>query len=113
MKSGKNIVYSDYRQSFTMKMYQASIVISLAREGKIEIIKNRWGPPKTEDVSTEEVIDIITTILAKHLFCDRMDIFQEGLKQQLIEVINKTIKGGVTPCDQHSKNELLKWGSNV
>lgn len=110
MKSGKSL--KDYKQSFTMKLHQADIVLFLDHESKVEILKSRYGYKK-EDLDVEETINILTTILTRKILGSNLDMFREGLKVELTKVINQTIKGGVAPCEPHSTNEQLEWVSSV
>ncbi|MFW9871843.1 MAG: hypothetical protein ACFFG0_01990 [Candidatus Thorarchaeota archaeon] len=100
----------DYRQSFTMKLYEANVMVSLNHKGKVEILKSRYG---SNEVTTENLIDALTEILVKHIFNGGMDMFQESMKNELKKAIYKTLKGGVAECESRSENELLKWVSNL
>lgn len=108
MKPGESS--QDYRQSFTTKLYNSDIMLSLDHRSKIEILKSRYGYDKKE-LSTEETIDIVTIILTRQIFDNNLDMFREGLKIELKKAITQTIKGGVAKCEPHSTNELSKWDS--
>ena len=84
-----------FSQSMNMKIYNADIVISLDKDAKVHILKNRYHWTHVNELSVDSVIDIITDILARNLFNNRLDIFREGLKTELIKSIKKTIKEGV------------------
>jgi hypothetical protein len=108
MKSGKAL--NDYRQSITMKLYNATIMLSLDHRDKVEIIKNRHG---SNEVTSENLIELLTEILVKHIFSGGMDMFQESMKNELKKAIYQTLEGGVAKCEPRSENELLKWVSKV
>ena len=80
----------DSKPSFSMMLYEANIVISLDREHNISILKDRYSGIN-KNLSTAEVIEMLSRILSLYIFKGRMKIFQEAMKTQLIERINDII----------------------
>ena len=70
------------------------IIIGIDNQSKINIMKNIFKPKKGE-LSLYEAVEIFSEMLSKAAFDGKMDMFQEGMKIQLIDAITKTIKGGV------------------
>lgn len=84
----------DYRQSGMMMQYKANIIVSIDYKSKLNVIKNRYSPEKG-NISLYEAVEIFSDMLSQAAFDGRMDMFQEGMKIQLIDTITKTLKGGV------------------
>ena len=79
------------RPTTTELIYKAIYAISLSHDGKLSFIKNRYGENK-KDLNPQEAIDILSDILARNLFNNRMDLFQEGVKAKLVEAIQEVMK---------------------
>ena len=74
-------------------LYNADLALYVnARDGKVYIHKNRFGP--TGEVSTKDLIDILTRILVRQIFGNRMLVFRAGMKVRLKRAINKIVKEG-------------------
>ena len=73
-------------------LYEATSVISLHHDGYFEILKNRESG-KRGKISMEEAVEHIADMLAKVKFGKSMDMFQEGMRIKLIEVINEVLSG--------------------
>ena len=83
----------DYHQSSMMMHYTANIIISIDYNSRLNLIKDRFRPKKG-DISLFEAVEIFSDMLCQAAFDGRMEIFQEGMKIQLIDTITKTIKEG-------------------
>ena len=77
------------------KIYNANIVLSIEHNGTIHVIKNRYGSYGMKSLDT--IIDLMSRMLACTVFNGKLEIFQEGLKVQLVEAIAKVLikEGGV------------------
>lgn len=73
-------------------MYEATKVLSINHEGYFEILKDR-GEGNKGKIPLDEAINHIADMLAKVKFGNSMDMFQEGTKIKLIEVINEVLSG--------------------
>ncbi len=89
--NGNSRPHSNQQPSMNQRLYDANIVIFLDRSGKIDVLKNRWGPHGKE-VNTDDLIEILCIILAEHLFKGIMKLFQEGMKEKLMCAMKKIIK---------------------
>lgn len=78
------------RPTINELIYNAIYAISLGHDGKLSFIKNRYGENK-KDLNPQEAIDILCDILARNLFNNRLDLFQEGVKAKLVEAIQEVI----------------------
>ena len=76
--------------SLHMKLYESNIVISLDHKNNISILKDRYSGIN-KNLSTAEVIEILSRILSLYMFKGRMGIFQEAMKIRLVEKINDII----------------------
>jgi len=83
--SGHNSIYQ--------KILRANIILSIDHKNRISIIKNRYEKPK-KDLDKNETIEILTDVLCRYLYNNCMNMFQEGMKIQLKDAIEKTLKGG-------------------
>jgi hypothetical protein len=89
-------------------MYEAEVVIMkkddrIAGKDKLHIAKNRMGTPLgersyAEAIETvlysrtmEQAIDILAETIARKKFRGITQIFEEGMKQELIEAIKKIV----------------------
>lgn len=74
-------------------LYNAELALYVnSRDGKVNIHKNRFGP--TGEVSTKDLIDIVTRILVRQIFGNRMLVFRAGMRLRLKRAINKIVKEG-------------------
>ena len=78
--------------TLTERMHSANFVIFVDHRKGVHVAKNRYGPHG--EVSTKELINILTRILVEHVFDGRMKVFQEGMRWRLKGVINKIVKDG-------------------
>jgi hypothetical protein len=82
---------SKQRLGLLENLYSSSIVISVnGQTNNLNIIKNRWGEKK-DNLTISEVIDLFANLLCQVKYNGRMTMFQEGMKQKLIEQITKTL----------------------
>jgi len=79
--------------TLTERMHRANFVIFVDRRDGVHVAKNR-SSGKTGNVSTKELINILTRILVEHIFDGRMKVFQEGMRWRLKGAINKIVKDG-------------------
>ena len=76
-----------------ISIYDSTMVLSLDYHNNIQLIKNRYGQ-NIKDMSTDESVDIMMDMLCRMVFRGRMELFQEGMKQNLCEAVKETLKGG-------------------
>jgi hypothetical protein len=76
--------------SSTRSIYDALIILSLDYKHNIHILKDRWGNP-CQNIDIEIAIEKTADMLTKAKFGNSMDMFQEGMKQKLIEVITDVL----------------------
>lgn len=81
------------RPTLTELMYQMDVVLGVDRFGQIEVMKNRYGNPGTV-TDVKQIVDMLSLILVKHLFNNKMKIFQEGMRDSIKEAIEKIIEEG-------------------
>lgn len=81
------------RPSILDKVSDARIVIALTRDNRFDIIKNRHSD-NTGYVSNEVAIDTVCEIISAMIFQERMLLFQESVKERLIEKMSTTIEMG-------------------
>ena len=80
------------RPTLTERMHDANFVIFVDHRKGVHVAKNRFGP--NGEVSTKELIEILTRILVEHVFTGRMKVFQEGMRWRLKGAIKKIVKDG-------------------
>lgn len=82
------------RPTFRELLYKMDLVIGLKNNGEIDIMKNRYsgntGPVKDVD----QIVDVLSLLLVKNLFNNRMKVFQEGMRISIKEAIDKIIDEG-------------------
>jgi len=72
------------------KMQRADTVLSIERDGSIHILKSRRdGITGLKSLGT--VVDLMSHMLASSVFNGNLEMFQEGLKIQLVEAISKVL----------------------
>lgn len=95
--SGKSALSGTYSSSGLgedttfMRMLKSDLVLGINNKGEISVIKDRYKA-QIGEVSTEQAIDLLMDMLSRKIFKNDLDIFQEGLKKNLIEAVKKTIK---------------------
>jgi len=82
------------RPTFRELMFQMDLVIGLDHSGRIEIMKNRYSGKTGEVKEVDEIVDILSLLLVKNLFNNRMKMFQEGMRISINEAIKKIIDEG-------------------
>jgi len=92
------------------EMYEANIILSIDNKNRINIIKSRFQKIK-KDLNKNEVIEVLLDMLCRYLYDGCMDVFQEGMKSQLKEVINQTLEGGELN-DNSVRRESISDGVN-
>jgi hypothetical protein len=82
-----------YGQTYREKMLHADIAFLFYRDkGKLDITKNRYGV-HGNDIPIEVVKTIFSEILTDMAFKgNNLRMFKEGLKEQIENAINETIK---------------------
>ena len=82
-------------------LHKADLIISLSQDGII-ITKDRYRSwPKT--VSMKDVVEVCATLLSRHLFKNKFEVFKSVLEDDLIEAIGKVLKFYI-----NEKEEILK-----
>ena len=82
------------KPSALQQLYSAELALCVeARTGKLNLVKSRRGDAKY-DLSLKEAIDLLSHILCKVKYNGRMELFQAGMQQKLIEQITNTLKSG-------------------
>ena len=80
------------RPTLTERMHKADFVIFVDHRKGVHVAKNRYGP--NGEVSTKDLIEVLTRILVEHVFDGRMKVFQEGMRWRLKGAIKKIVKDG-------------------
>jgi hypothetical protein len=70
-------------------LYSSNLILCLMPNGFVRLLKSRVSEPKY--LTTNELIDILSTLLAKVKFKGTSKIFEEGMKQQLEEAIHNIV----------------------
>jgi len=70
---------------------KSNVAIAIDQQGKISYLKNRWGETKN-DIHPNEVVVLLSDMLSRNLFNDRMSMFQEHFKEKVVEAIQEVIK---------------------
>jgi len=85
-------------------LYEADLIINLSHQEGIVITKDRHGSfPKK--VTTKEVVELCVTLLSKHIFKNKFDVFKAVLEDDLITAIEEVLK-----FYKNEKKEILKKG---
>lgn len=82
---------SYYTGNLMNQLSTANVAITIDNKGKISYLKNRWGEDK-KDLNPQEVTILLSDMLARNLFNDRMAMFQESFKAKVVEAIREVIK---------------------
>lgn len=82
------------RPTIGEQILKMDLIVGLDAYSRITIIKNRYSGNTGILRNPNEIVDILTLILAKNLFNDKMKIFQEGLRISIKEAIEKIINEG-------------------
>jgi len=77
-----------YANSSLQKLYMANLALYVYNNGEIEITKNRYSG-ETGIIEGGKIIKILTNLLVKNAFNNTCKIFQEGLKEEIYEVLEK------------------------
>lgn len=72
------------------RTHQAHKIVSLGRYGKVDIWKNRGGPTG-DDVSVDDLVEVMSDILANNIFRGRMKLFKEHFRQDVKKAIYREI----------------------
>ena len=83
---------ADRSTSSKRMLYEATCVMSLHHDGYFEILKNRTTGTRGK-ISLDEAVEHMADMLAKAKFGKSMDMFQEGMKMKLVEVIHEVLSG--------------------
>ncbi len=89
---GTTTPYTTQSPSPVQLLHRSEFVIAADRHG-VEVYKNRFNN-KTGNLSTEELINILTRMLTEHIFQGRMKVFQEAMHQKMKEALMKIVKEG-------------------
>jgi hypothetical protein len=84
---------SNIKHSPTIGLYEATLSISIDYKNKINILKHRYEPHKS-DLSIDDTINIMMDMLCRKVYDGRMIMFQEAMKINLCKAIKETLKGG-------------------
>ena len=77
------------------QLHESTIIISINYKNELYCLKNRTG--KYGEITLEEAKELMMDMLCKKIYDGRLDMFQDGLKRELIKAINKVIDEEVPP----------------
>ena len=71
----------------------ADIVVAITSDNEFKVIKNRISD-QTGLVDNDTAIELVCQMISRMIFRERMLLFQESVKQRLVEKISTTIEMG-------------------
>jgi len=71
----------------------SDIVVAITSDNKFNVIKNRISD-QTGLVDNDTAIELVCQMISRMIFRERMLLFQESVKQRLVEKISTTIEMG-------------------
>ena len=85
-------------------LYNAKIVLSIDCENKFEILKHRYR--EHGEIGIVDTINVMADMLAKYIFNGSMEMFQEEIKQELIEAMSKVISDKKMSVGEKDENTI-------
>jgi len=69
-------------------VYRADFIINISHQGEVIIVKNRYGPQSQNGIpTTREVVELCVTLLSKHLFKNKFNVFKAVFEKDLVTAI--------------------------
>jgi len=72
--------------------YRSDLLINISHQGEVIIVKNRYGPqPQNGIPTTKEIVELCVTLLSKHLFKNKFNVFKAVFEKDLMTSIERVL----------------------
>lgn len=83
----------DAKNSDTDLVYRADFIINISHQGEVIIVKNRYGPQPQKGIpTTKEIVELCVTLLSKHLFRNKFNVFSDVFEKDLMTAIEGVLR---------------------